>query len=148
MYAFGQGTQRDFAKAYSYWSRAADKHLGTAMGNIAVLYTNGLGGVKKDKNLAAHWYRQAAEHRHFQSMLVLSTLYATGEGIEKDPIQAMAWAGLAASNAPNQKLKDVAVSQAQALGRDMSKEDLNRAQTVSDEMRLVIDANIKKYKEQ
>jgi len=148
MYAFGQGTERDYAKAYSYWSRAADKHLGSAMGNIAVLYTNGLGGVNKDKKLAAHWYRQAAEHRHFPSMLALSSLYATGEGIEKDPIRAMAWAGLAASNAPNQRAQQAAVGQVQAIGRGMSKEDIDKAQSVSNELRLTIDANIKKYKEQ
>jgi len=148
MYAYGQGTERDYAKAYSYWLKAADKHLGSAMGNIAVLYVNGLGGLDKDLSMAAKWFRRAAEHRHFQSMLALSSLYASGEGIEKDSVQALAWAGLAASNAPSSASQETAMRQAQKIGQGMSKDEIDHAQAVSNELRTVIEANLKRYKEQ
>lgn len=148
MYAFGQGVEKDLNKAYSYWSRAAEKHLGTAMYNIATLHMTGQGDFKKGVGTAASWYKRAAEHRHFQSMLTLSSLYVLGESVEKDRIRALAWGGLAASNAPSQEYKQTAISQLRKISDGMSKEDISQAQALSNELVKVIDANVRKYKAQ
>ena len=148
MYAFGQGTEKDIDKAHSYWLRASDKHLGTAMGNIAVLYVTGQGQIKKDISQAAVWYKRAAEHRHWQSMITLSSLYMLGQGIEQNKIQALAWAGLAASNAPTQAAKNSSVNQLQKIAAGMSKEEIQQAQDASNQLAKIIDDNVAKYKAQ
>lgn len=146
MYAFGRGVDKDIKKAYAYWSRAADKHLGSAMYNIATIHATGEGGFEKDLALAASWYRRAAEHRHFRAMVTISSLYALGQGVQQDKIQALAWAGLAASNAPSQEHRQATVGQARKIAEGMSKEEVAQAQVISNELLKVIDANVRQYK--
>jgi TPR repeat protein len=148
MYAFGQGVERDLTRAASLWRRAADKGLGTAMGNLALLYQTGQGGLPEDRSLALSWFIKAAEHRHVPSMLNLSSLYAQGIGVEKDLVRALAWAGLAASNATNDDVKKVAEQQVRTLGAAATAADVKSAQELSDTMRETIDANVAKYKVQ
>lgn len=148
MYAFGQGREKDIDKAYFYWLQAAEKHLGTAMGNIAVLYMTGQGKIKKDISQAALWYKRAAEHRHWQSMMTLSSLYMLGQGVEQNKIQAVAWASLAATNAPTQAAKNTAINQLQKMAGGMSKEEVQQAQDASNQLIKIIDDNVAKYKSQ
>ncbi len=146
MYAFGQGVPKDLVKAYSLWSRAADKHLGTAMFNIAVLYATGQGGVQKDQSQAALWYKKAAEHRHDQAMITLSSIYATGQGFERSRQLAVAWASLAATNTQSEQLKGASLNQLRQLANGMSKEEMAETQKLMHELAATIDANVTLYK--
>ncbi|MFW2439458.1 MAG: tetratricopeptide repeat protein [Arenicellales bacterium] len=128
MYAFGNGVEKDLSIAYKYWKKASEKHLGSAMGNIASLYMIGGGGLEKNTTEAVKWYKKAAEHRHFYSMLTLSQLYETGLGIEKNTINALAWSGLATTNSPSEQLKQKASVQMRAIAKGMKKEDITEAQ--------------------
>ena len=148
MYGFGQGVEQDIDKAHSYWSQAAEMHLGTAMFNIAVVYENGLGNFDANESIALIWFNRAAEHRHFQSMLHLSTLYALGKKVDRDRVRAVAWANLAASNAPSQNDGRVATGQVRELLKGMSDKEIREAQEISNELAAIIDANIREYKTQ
>ncbi len=147
-YGFGRGVDKDFAKAYGYWSRAADKHLATAMFNIAVLHWTGQGDLAKDQAQAAVWYKKAAEHRHDQAMITLSSIYATGQGLEKNRQLAVAWASLAATNTKSEQLKAASLNQLRQLANGMSKEEMAETQKIMYELAKVIDANVKLYKSQ
>ena len=146
MYAFGQGVPQDFTKAAELWSKAAEKGLGTAMGNMAKLYSLGLGGLPKDPQIATDWLKKAAEHRHVPSMIQLSVLYQQGDTVEKSLVEALAWAGLAASNTQNPNLRAAAIQQVKSLAKEATPEQMSAAQQRSYELAKVIDLNVKKYK--
>lgn len=148
MYAFGRGVEKNLSIAASYWKRAAEKGVGTAIGNIAILYKTGQGGLPKDDALAAAWYKRAAEHRHVPSMITLSSLYMLGEGIEVDRLRALAWAGLAASNTPSPRPREAATAQVRKIAQGMTSDEIQKAQELSDELRRLIDANVARYKAQ
>jgi TPR repeat protein len=148
MYAFGQGTEIDMDKAYAFWLKASEKHLGSAMGYIAALYSTGQHPVQRDDAQAAAWHKRAAEHGHWKSMMTLSSLYVLGRGIEKNKTLALAWAGLAASNAPGQKSRDIALGQARRLASGMSGGEVSDAQALGDQIQKLIDENIARYKNQ
>lgn len=146
MYAFGHGVPKDLAKAYSFWSRAAEKHLGTAMFNIAVLHATGQGGVPKDLSQAAAWYKKAAEHRHDQAMITLSSIYATGQGLEKNRRLAAAWASLASTNTKSEPLRNASLKQLRQLMDGMTPEELAQAQQTMYELAALMDANVARYR--
>lgn len=148
MYAFGNGVDKNLATAYSYWSRAAEKHLGTAMFNIASLYNTGQGGLDKDQSQAALWYKKAAEHRHEKAMINLSSIYATGQGLEKNIRLAAAWASLAATNTKSEQSKNIYLNQLRQLANGMSKEEMDETQKIMSELAQIIDANVDKYMKQ
>lgn len=147
-YAFGRGVEKDLTKAYSYWIKAADKHLSTAMFNIAMLYSSGQGGLAQDATQAASWFKRAAEHRHAQAMMNLSTVYATGQGFPIDKKLAIAWASLAQSNTNSPQLKEAASNQIKVLFGELSKGEIDEAQRTIGEIAKVIDINVKLYRDQ
>ncbi|MBU1566175.1 MAG: sel1 repeat family protein [Proteobacteria bacterium] len=145
IYVFGKGVEINLATAYSYWLRAAEKHLGTAMFNIASLYTSGQGGLANDQMQAALWYKKAAEHRHEKAMINLSSIYASGRGLEKNRQLAVAWASLAATNAKSEQAKILYQNQLRELVKGMSKEEVAETQKVMGELAKIIDANVAMY---
>jgi TPR repeat protein len=148
MYAFGQGVEKDIDKAYSYWLRASEKHLGTAMGNIAVLYVTGQGSITKDISKAAQWYKRAAEHRHAPSMLTLSSIYMNGEGLERDKPRGLAWASLAATNSRIPQVTEAAAAQTRRIMSASSPDEIAQAKAISNELIKVIDSNLALYRNQ
>ena len=146
MYGFGWGVAVDESKALAYWRKAAERHVPTALGNIAVYYMLGKGGLVKDEAEAASWYIKASEHRHVMSMITLSGLYDAGVGVSKDKHRALAWAGLAVANAPNEKVKDMARYQLRQAARGANATDMSAAQALTFELIKIIDANVVLYK--
>lgn len=68
----------------------------TAMFKLGLVYHDGLHRRPKSVDIAVHWFRKAAEAGHIHAQLMLGTSYATGEGVEKDMLQAIAWTRRAA----------------------------------------------------
>ena len=145
MYSFAQGTEQNYEKAYSYWLRASEKHLGTAMGNIAVLYMTGKGPVEKNIVEAAKWYKRGAEHRHWQSMITLSSMYMLGQGLEQDKATAIAWGALAASNAPNPNAREISERQVRAMISESNETDFQKEKGLTERLRALIDENVRLY---
>jgi TPR repeat protein len=146
MYGFGWGVPVNFEKAIYYWQKAAEKHVPTSMGNMGSCYMTGKCGLPKDMNKAAEWYLKASEHRHAPSMITLSALYDLGMGIDKDKSRALAWAGLAITNAPNAKVKEAATVQLRQASRDATKDDMTEGQKLIYALIKIIDANVAIYK--
>ena len=68
-----------------------------AMVNLGVMYANGEGVVKDDKE-AVKWYRKAAELGNAGAMNNLGFKYANGEGVIEDAVEAYGWFNVAAAN--------------------------------------------------
>ncbi len=54
-------------------------------------------GVTKDYRKAANWYRLAAEQGDVKAQFGLAVMYAQGQGVPQDYVQAHLWANLAAA---------------------------------------------------
>lgn len=147
-YAFGLGVKKDLKQAYHYWSLAADKHLATAMFNIAALHSSGQGGLTRDMNKAVIWFKKAAEHKHTRAMINLSSLYATGQILEKNIKLATAWAAIAANHERSKELKSIYHSQFTKLMFGLTKAETNEVQKIVDALEKNIKTNVNKYKNQ
>ena len=67
------------------------------MNQLALMYDNGQ-GVAQDKNLAAQWYRKAADAGDADGMGNLSLCYLWGEGVSQDMNSAEYWMNQAAEH--------------------------------------------------
>lgn len=93
----------DYYEAYLAWLPLAKRGDGDARAAIAELYLSelldrpaGANERRRIRNAAVWWYRQAARCGHVIAQLNLGDLYATGVGVERDPLEAYVWLGLAA----------------------------------------------------
>ena len=82
--------KKDYAKAFSVFSRLAEAGNAEAQHNLAMLYRTG-SGVKKDLTASLKWFRQAAEQGIPDAQYYLGYMYENGEGVEKNAHSALIW---------------------------------------------------------
>ena len=94
----------DYYAAYLEWLPLAKAGDGDAQAAIADLYLSellnrpaGANERRRIRNTAAWWYLQAARCGHVVAQLNLGELYLHGIGVQRDPVQAWLWLGLAAN---------------------------------------------------
>ncbi len=124
----------DYYAAYLAWLPLAKAGDGDARAAIADLYLSellnlpaGANERRRVRRTAAWWYRQAAGCGHVVGQLNLGELYLHGIGVDRDPLQAHLWLGLAAKG-----------GNAWAAGlRDRISETLTPAQRAEAEARLL-----------
>lgn len=75
-------------------------------------------------------------------------MYLIGEGLEKNKVRALAWAGLAAGNSFTPQVQQAAIEQTRKIMRDSSPEEIQQARTLSKDLMQQIEANIALYKSQ
>lgn len=106
----GQGKNlpvaKDFAKAVSWYRKAAEADNHWGMSKLGSCYEEGI-GVEKSGEEAVKWYRKAAERGGGHGMIHLGLCYEKGVGVEKDLKVALHWF-LKAAKACNNKYGDVA----------------------------------------
>ncbi|GKX56050.1 hypothetical protein SOASR030_21620 [Leminorella grimontii] len=113
-------SRADYAKAFSWYSKAAERGNGHAQSQLAYLYLNGLGTVKS-LSQAVYWDRLAAEKGIARSQNNLGAAYTRGEGIEKSPAQAFYWYSKAAEQGTTEAQFNLAGSY--YLGHGVAKND-------------------------
>lgn len=93
----------DYYAAYLAWLPLARSGEGDAQAAIADLYhsrllgePSGANAARRNDNTAAWWYRQAARCGHAVAQLNLGDFHVRGIGVERDPVRAYLWLGLAA----------------------------------------------------
>ncbi|WP_157497043.1 caspase family protein [Hahella ganghwensis] len=80
----------DYATALKVWldqAKTGDPEAQTYVGEI---YEKGL-GLTPDYEVAAIWYKRAAQQNFTRAQINLGNLYEKGLGVKKDPIQALNW---------------------------------------------------------
>ena len=91
LYEKGKGVERDFAQAFIWYRKAAEKNHPDSQYRLAVGYATGL-GVKKDESAALSWLRKAANNGQKRAQKVLAQAYEEGRlGLTADPKQAKYW---------------------------------------------------------
>ena len=89
-YADGIVVSQDYAKAASWFQKAADQGAAQAQDRLGKLYESG-SGVQQDDGKAALLYRRAAEQNLASAQLHLGLLYQHGVGVPENPALAAGW---------------------------------------------------------
>src|SRR5581483_5512234 len=88
MYSLGWGVPRDEADAIRWLQMANSVESDgppTEWANVEGY------GMPRDPQVAAYWYKLAADKGHAEAEFFLGRLYAKGEGVKKDEEQAARW---------------------------------------------------------
>lgn len=95
MLYIGEAKVRNFPLAHKWLVAAYDNsNSNWASHYLGEMSLNG-DGVRQNSKMAALRFSRAAENGFALSQLALAKLYAAGEGVAKDPVQAYRWYGLA-----------------------------------------------------
>jgi hypothetical protein len=117
----------DEYKQVEIWYRKAAEQ-GNLNGelHLAALYRDGGKGFPRDMAQAAAWYRKAAEQGDVGAQGTLGLLYAMGQGVQQDDVEAYFWLDLAAS-APGPNQEKFAANR-QMIGTHITEDDLEAVQ--------------------
>lgn len=128
MYEKGRGTDRDFKKAFDWYSKASNKGYKKAEYKLGMAYLNGK-GVRKNHSKAYEWLKKSADKGYVRAQYHLATLYENGQGTKQDLSKSLSWykralkggydaaeAGMKRVVATQQK-NELAALQAQAVSR-------------------------------
>lgn len=109
---------------------AAEQGIKEAQHNLGVMYANGRGVVKDDKE-AVKWYRMAAEQGYAAAQSNLGIMYAAGLGVVQDSILALMWFNIASSNGSKK-----GVENREKIIKIMTSEQISNAQNLAREWGL------------
>ena len=95
----GRGVPKDYPRALELCKAAADHRNESAQFCVGYLYQNGF-GVQKNPTEAVKWYQLAATNGilreiHSQATHALAEMYAKGDGVPADRVEAYYWFFLA-----------------------------------------------------
>ncbi|MBR3925067.1 MAG: sel1 repeat family protein, partial [Kiritimatiellae bacterium] len=77
-YYFGNGVEKDYEKAVTWWRKSAEQGYAKAQGDFGLCYEKGY-GVEKDLEKAEYWYRLAAENGDEEAQECLRQLAKKGK---------------------------------------------------------------------
>ncbi len=86
-YLHGEGVEKNFDKAFTWLTKAADQNHTPAQYDLGVMYALGE-GVEKDYAMAEKLYRKAADKNYPEALYGLGVMYERGEGLKKDTGEA------------------------------------------------------------
>ena len=84
----------------------------------------------QDYSEAATLYRLAAAQGHVEAQFNLATMYANGQGVSRNYVQAHMWFDLAASEATGER-RDLAVRRRDAIAARLTADELTEAQRLA-----------------
>lgn len=116
----------DYFRALSELKPEAEAGNPLAQVQVAGIYQYGLVGAANYAE-ALNWYRKAAAKANADAMLGLGVMYQLGQGVNKDKVESFKWLTLAADRMPQGPDRNRIVSALDAMKKQMSDEELNRA---------------------
>ncbi len=90
-YRFGQGVEKDEAKAIGLYEKAAAQQNVYAMEMLGYLYMNGTLQTPQDFEKARRWYVEAAENGAVEAAWNVGNIYFYGYGVTPDWEEAQKW---------------------------------------------------------
>ena len=97
MYRDGHDVTRDYQRALTLFTSAAEYGYPSAQFSLAAMYRLGQ-GIERDYAEALRWYRRAANQGYAESQNSLGIIYESGRGTNRDAIKAYAWYEIASQN--------------------------------------------------
>ncbi|MBD3379572.1 MAG: hypothetical protein GF408_03815 [Candidatus Omnitrophica bacterium] len=123
-YYYGENTEKDYAEAFKWFTKAAREKSPVGRTWAGYLYEKGQ-GVEQDEAKGVSFYEKAARQDYPLAQRNLAVMYETGRGTEQDMEKAVEWYKKAAGNGD--------VASQKALGKiymfreNASKKDLEEA---------------------
>jgi TPR repeat protein len=136
MYFKGAGLPQDGAEGIRWVRKAADQGGADAQLTLGLLLSSGSKGVPSDSAEAAKWYRKAADQGIAHAQYFLGSMYATGEGVQEDLVQAHAWLSLAGAQGNGDAKKNLAL-----INDEMTSAQKTQATKLAKELSAKIAAN-------
>lgn len=99
----GAGVRRDYHLSFRHFLAAAERGYPTAecmIGNFYVATSSRYDVCEEDPAQGVQWWRRAAESGNSSAQFNLATACSTGNGLDKNDLEAYVWAGLAAHCSP------------------------------------------------
>ena len=98
MYHLGYGFTKNDQEAIKWFTKSAQLGNEDSQYEMGVLFSD-----KNNKNykLAARYFREAAENKHFLAQYQLGTMYREGKGVIQDYVQAHMWFNIAMAEEKN-----------------------------------------------
>jgi TPR repeat protein len=121
LYFTGRGVEKNVGLAFKWTEAAALQGHVAAQFNLGSLYYAG-NGTTIDRDKAVEMFGKAAKAGHANAAFLLANMFSEGDHVNKDPVQAHAWASMAISNK-----NEEAISLRKDLEKHMSSEQLNQA---------------------
>jgi len=106
---------KDYAEAFTVFSRLAEAGDAEAQYNLAMLYRTGK-GVEKDISASFRWFQQAAEQGVPDAQYYLAHMYDNGEAVEKNLPKAFEWYHKAAEQGQGLAQINLGVMYANGIG--------------------------------
>jgi len=131
MYAEGLGVQKDAVEALRWLGPAALVGEPNAQMHLGVLLAEGIGGRTPNYEVAAAWYRAAAEQGYPDAQVLLAFAYAIGEGVPEDYVAAHMWVNLAAAKLPPGKARNAALQLRDQVADKMTPAQITDAQKLA-----------------
>ena len=100
------------------------------------MYASGR-GILEDDAEAVRWYRLAADQGHGVAQGGLGFMYANGRGVPQDYVVAHMWYNLAGAQSSSDE-RDILVKAQDALGAEMTPEQIAEAQRLAREWKSVV----------
>ncbi len=94
---YAKGVEQNIQAGMNLLHDAADKAYLPAQRELAIIYENGLFGFQNTENFAYDWYTHAAKSGDDYSLYQLANMYYNGRGVVQNPVQAYAYANMAAN---------------------------------------------------
>ena len=92
-YTYGQGCEKDLAKAANLWTYLANQADYSAMYNLGLCYLRGEGVIRNNQT-AFNLFKEAADNGNKGAMELLSKCYECGWGCDVDTSAASYWKDL------------------------------------------------------
>jgi TPR repeat protein len=132
-YLNGDGVPKDVTEGLRLIRLAAEQGNTVAQKNMGAFYHQGSYGLSKDGAESVRWYGMAADQGSAPAHYILGKRYATGDGVPKDEIEALARFKLATG-------VEGAGAERRRLERQVGPEGTRAAQKRSDAIRAEIKA--------
>ena len=116
---------------------SAEQGYADAQLNLGVMYAKGE-GVPQDDQEAAKWFRMSAEQGNNEAQYLLGMMYGTGSGVPQDYKESYSWMSIAKANGNKEADKKLPT-----IAKEMTKEQIAFAQSISIEIQKRIEANRK-----
>jgi TPR repeat protein len=140
MLRHGEGIEKNVQEAIKILTELAEKNIPEVWLMLGKIYELG-DEIHPDYIKAAKFYRKAADRDISEAQFLLGNLFSRGIGLTKDLVHAHAWFNLAAINGFH--LGDLSAAQLRdELGKNMSLDQIERAQTLAKSLRKLILTNI------
>lgn len=89
-YNYGEGTEKDYNKAFKWYLKAAKQDHCLAQYAMGECYTNRY-GTSKNLTEALAWYMKAAEQGYEKAQYTVGRCYENAYGTKKNPVKAFEW---------------------------------------------------------